>query len=423
MSEYIKERESSTLEFKSQYTKEALKTVSAYANYGTGTILFGVKDDGEVLLLEDPNKMALTIENAINDSISPTPKYSIQIKGSTGPVELVVYEGKAKPYYYKHLAYRRDDASARPVDATALNRLVLEGENLSFDQVRAQNQNLSFDYLKKEFLEKTDLEDVNLDILRTLGLYSNRDGYNRGAELLADENSYPGVDVVRFGPNISVILDRLHVDHVSILEVFECAMEMFRKYYQYEVVEGARREVHERLPITAFREALANSLIHRLWDVAGDVQVSMFEDRIEITSPGPLPEELSEEEYWNRQVSICRNPVLADVFLKLHIIERFGTGTLRIKEAYEEYLQQPRFEQTEHYLTITLPVIDIPIDLSLDEKAVLGAMSSSMSLNRNEIQALTGMERSKAIRTLNSLIEKGLIEKHGEAKATQYKKV
>ena len=61
MSEYIKERESSTLEFKSQYTKEALKAVSAYANYGTGTILFGVKDDGEVLLLEDPNKMALTI--------------------------------------------------------------------------------------------------------------------------------------------------------------------------------------------------------------------------------------------------------------------------------------------------------------------------------------------------------------------------
>ena len=114
--------------------------------------------------------------------------------------------------------------------------------------------------------------------------------------------------------------------------------------------------------------------------------------------------------------------LLADVFLKLHIIERFGTGTLRIKEAYEEYLQQPRFEQTEHYLTITLPVIDIPMDLSLDEKAVLGAMNSSMSLNRNEVQALTGMERSKAIRTLNSLIEKGLIEKYGEAKATQYKK-
>ena len=130
MSEYIKERESSTLEFKSQYTKEALKTVSAYANYGTGTILFGVKDDGEVLLLEDPNKMALTIENAINDSISPTPKYSIQIKGSTGPVELVVQEGKEKPYYYNNRAYRRDDASSRPVDTTALNRLVLEGENL-----------------------------------------------------------------------------------------------------------------------------------------------------------------------------------------------------------------------------------------------------------------------------------------------------
>ena len=66
-------RETRDLEFKQSVSKTFLKTVSAFANYGTGTILFGVDDDGEVIGLEDPVGDALKIENMINDSIDRCP--------------------------------------------------------------------------------------------------------------------------------------------------------------------------------------------------------------------------------------------------------------------------------------------------------------------------------------------------------------
>lgn len=89
---------------------------------------------------------------------------------------------------------------------------------------------------------------------------------------------------------------------------------IYRQYYQYELIEGERREAVERIPEKAFREALANALIHRQWDVNAHMQIAMYHDRIEIISPGSLPEEISEYEYWERQVSFLRNPIMAEVF-------------------------------------------------------------------------------------------------------------
>ena len=91
-------------------------------------------------------------------------------------------------------------------------------------------------------------------------------------------------------------------------------MEMFRKYYQYEKIEGMERKVLERVPENAFREALANALVHRLWDMPASVKVSMYKDRIEISSPGGLPAGISREEYLDGQISMLRNPIIGNVF-------------------------------------------------------------------------------------------------------------
>ena len=114
---------------------------------------------------------------------------------------------------------------------------------------------------------------------------------------MADQNHFPGIDMVRFGENISIIQKRVTFENRSILEVYEKAIEIFRDYYQYEEIKGADRKKIEKIPEAAFREAIANGLIHRIWDVESQIRVLMFENRIEVVSPGGLPAGITKDEY------------------------------------------------------------------------------------------------------------------------------
>src|SRR5699024_8254159 len=119
------------------------------------------------------------------------------------------------------------------------------------------------------------------DILKTLNLY-NKDGfYNIAAELLGDSNDFDssGVDIVKFGKNIDIILYRETISNVSLLSQYDKAVEIFERYYQYEEIEGYSRVVKELIPKEAFREAIANALVHRECDIKGHIQISLYEDR------------------------------------------------------------------------------------------------------------------------------------------------
>lgn len=137
-------KESRSYEVKESITNTFLKTVSAYANYGDGVIEFGITDDGTVVGIDDINNACLTVENKINDSISPAPDYSINVDEERGVISLKVFEGIFKPYYYKAKAYKRNDTATIEVDRTELNRLIMEGENISFDELVSKRKALNF---------------------------------------------------------------------------------------------------------------------------------------------------------------------------------------------------------------------------------------------------------------------------------------
>ena len=75
-------------------------------------------------------------------------------------------------------------------------------------------------------------------------------------------------------------------------------------------IDGTSRKIVTRIPENAFREAIANAIIHRFWDIDAFIMVSMFDDRIEIRSPGGLPSGMSESEYLDGQISMLRNPII-----------------------------------------------------------------------------------------------------------------
>jgi ATP-dependent DNA helicase RecG len=198
---------------------------------------------------------------------------------------------------------------------------------------------------------------------------------------------------------------------------------MYKDYYQYEKVEGFERKLIETIPEEAFREALANAIIHRVWDINSHVRVSMFDDRVEIVSVGGLPNSVTVENYLSGDLSILRNPILANIFHRLNLIEKFGTGIRRIKEAYANSQIKPAFEVTENIIKVTLPLLRENMDLTQDELAVYSVLSKNINKPISEIMASPGIEfgKSKVTEILKRLASKKLVDIEGTGRGTKYR--
>lgn len=412
-------KESRTLEYKEDISNSFLKTVSAYSNYDGGKIIFGIRDDGTIKGIANVRQACLDIENKINDSIDPVPEYSLQINEKNSTVVLEVQEGAFKPYLYKGKAYKRNDTSTIETERLELSRLILEGQNISFEELPASRKKLSFTCLEKSLKKTLRLKSVSQDTLKTLELYQNGKGYNKAAELLSDENKFCGMDCVRFGENINIILDRENLSGQSVLMQYENAVNMYRKYYQYEQIKGMKREKISAIPEEAFREAVANAIVHRSWDINACISVAMHPYKIEITSPGGLPKGMSVNEYLNGGISILRNRILGGIFFRLRLIEHFGTGIKRINESYAKSSVKPVFDITENSIKITLPVLQASNNLGEDENTILSTVRG-IALSSTEIAKSAGFGKTKTITLLKRLTQQGYIKTIGSGRGTRY---
>ncbi len=412
--------ENKTTEFKEKVSNQFLKTVSAYANYGSGQIIFGVSDNGEYIGFENIQKTILDIENKINDSINPSPDFTFSINRNN-TICIEVAEGVHKPYLYKGKAYRRNDTATIEVDQLELKRLVLEGSNLSFEALEVKSTDLTFNTLSKLLMEKIHVNVVSDDLFKTLGIMDMNGKYNNAASIVADRNNFSCIDIARFGHSINEILDRNRLSNISILSAYQTAIDSFERYYEYEKIEGMHRNSIEIIPKDAFREALANAIIHRHWDINSHINIAMFPDKIEITSPGGLPSGISEFDYLENNVSILRNPILANIFFRLGYIEMFGTGIKRIKSAYSQYKVKPQFFVSETSIKIILPVTNVLPKATKDESIIMETLGSGYVLSSSEIVERTPFNKSKVIRLINHLCENGYVYKVGTGRGTKYR--
>ena len=415
-------KESRELELKATITNTFLKTVSAFSNYNTGKIIFGVDDNGKIVGLENIEELCLDLENKINDNISPKPDFRFIKDTKKNIITLIVEEGLNKPYLYKGKAYKRNDTSTVEVDKVELNRLTLLGLNQYYEELKARKQDLEFKVLKKELEEKLLLRNFSKDVLKTLNLYDDKNGYNNAAELLADKNTFSGVDIAKFGKSIDEILDRNLFVNISIILQYQKTLEAFNRYYKYEQILGSERIEKELIPEKAFREVIANALIHRTWDVNSNIRISMYEDKIEVSSPGGLPSGISEKEYLNGQISQLRNPILANIFFRLKYVEMFGTGIRRINESYKKFTVKPNFEIFENSIKITLPITKTELFLTTDEKIIMDILEKGNILSSSEILEKVEFKKDKLNRILKNLIQKNYIDVIGNGRGTKYLK-
>lgn len=412
-------RETRNLEFKERISDSFLKTVVAFANYDGGEILFGVDDNGNYVGLKDLKEDAITIENKINDSISPQIDFEIEVDCKKKIINLKVMPGLEKPYFYKSKSYKRNDSSTVEVDSLELKRLIVEGQNKSYDSLSSKESDYNFAYLEEKFKEIVGIEKINKDILKTLELIDKDSILTNAGYLFADRNEANLIDIVRFGENQNTILSRMQIKGVSILEAFDTSIEKYREYYQFEKIEGSYREKVNLVPEKAFREAIANALVHRDWMANSYIQVSMEKDYITIVSPGGLPSGISEEEYLKGQISVMRNPIIGNIFFRLDIIESFGTGIRRIREAYKDSMKNPSFKIFDNSIEVKLPVLSGVENLNYDEQKIYKVLEAG-SLSSSAIADDTGFGKNKVLNLLNDMMDEGYVIKTGRGRGTRY---
>lgn len=412
--------ETRTLEFKEIVSKSFLKTVSAFSNYDGGEIIFGIDDDGNIKGLLNLKNVCLDIENRINDNIVPQPNYRLKSNEVDKTISLIVEEGNQKPYLYNSKAYKRNDTSTIEVNSFELTRLVLEGRKMNYEDLPSINQNLHFTYLEKKLKEHIKIETFSMDTLKTLNLYNGENGYNNAANVLSDDNGFPGIDIAKFGNSINIIKKRLDLENMSILEMYDTAIQTYRDFYQYEEIEGSYRKKVELIPEEAFRESVANALIYRAWDLNAKIRVSMYEDRIEVTSPGGLTNGITKDEYITGMISLLRNPIISNVFYRLGIVEVFGTGILRILHAYETSIKKPVFHVTKNTIQIILPIYNANYTMQADEETLYNLLSKKGDMSISEILPEVSFGRSKVRQLLKSMEKEGIVKIYGRGKGTKY---
>ena len=322
--------------------KDWLKTISAFANTAGGTIYFGITDDKDIKGLNNAQYDAEKISELIHARITPLPYFvlsAFKIEGND-ILAVKVSAGDTTPYFYQSdgtvTAYIRIGNRSVPADSNRLRELVLKGKNLSFDSLPTEfsKSELTFSFFEAAY-KKVTKSDIKPKEYISFGL-CNQDGILTNAGLLfADDcpllqarvfcTHWNGLYKGSVGDD-AIDSEEFEGDLVSLLKNSNNFIRLNSKK-RWKKMPDHRVNKPDYSNRAVF-EALCNALMHRDWSIIGsEVHVDMFDDRLEIFSPGGMPDgTLIQEQNINDIPSIRRNPIIADMFQRLDYVERKGSG-------------------------------------------------------------------------------------------------
>ena len=216
----------------------------------------------------------------------------------------------------------------------------------------------------------------------------------------------------------------------TIIEQVGKTINFIKKHLKVEFkFEGTprRKEVWE-YPLLALREAVINSIIHRDYTILANIQVEIYDDRIEIWNPGKLPVGITIKELYKKEhKSVIRNKLIANAFYDIGFIERYGSGTLRMIDlCKEQELPSPEFvEISGGFMVVFRKDVfteDYLKNLGLNERQVSAVeyVKKKGKITNKEYQELTKISRITATRDLKEMVDKKILIIQGTGKRNLY---
>lgn len=440
----MKPMESETVELKKSTAQleRALKAVCAFLNHKGGTIYFGINDHGEIIGQDVSDSTLKNISHKIRQKIKPeiTPEITITELNKNKIIEVIIKEGNNKPYFLDGVAYKRSGTENISIPPDELRRLFLEIDKKHWDAEIYEGATLEdIDEKKvKLFLRKAKAErnfEVEetipvSEVLEKLELEEDKYKLTNSSILLFGRSPQryflqAEVRCARFKGTKPLEFIDMKVFDGSIIEQVDAAEDFVLRHINKSAwIEPMKIERQEKweYPPDAVREAIVNAVCHRDYESTANIQIRIFDDRIEIWGCGPLPEPLTPDDLKRRHKSIPRNPLIAKCFFLIKYIEQWGTGTNRMIDKCLDYgLPEPLFEEMAGDFVVTFRKYhindEILKELNERQKRVVEYLKGKdKTISNKEYQGLFGVSRNTASKDLNSLVEKGIVKRAGEGK-------
>ena len=395
--------ETNRIENKEQLNEDFEQEVIAFLNYKEGGIIYvGIRKNGQVVGVQDVDLTQLQVKDRIKNNIQPSTLGLFDVVVETidnkEVIKVVISSGTEKPYYLRKKGrtpegcYIRVGSSKERMTERMIDDMYSKRIKNTLKEIDSPRQELTFNQLKI-YYEEHGLK-LNDNFLQNLDLLTSEGKYNYNAFLLADENNVSIKLVKYLGTNKMDLVENQEYGYRCIITATQRILDRLdAENTVYAKIEYKGRKEVEMIDKAALKEAVINAVVHNDYSYGNSPIIELYSDRIEITSAGGLPQELSQEEFLEG-VTAPRNKELIRVFKDVDLIENIGSGVLRILDAYDKSC----FKFMDHFLRVSFKYKENPFeydDTAKVKSSKLGSKKSSkLAVSEKQILELCKTEKS-----------------------------
>ena len=363
----MKNIENNRIENKEKLNEDFEQEVIAFLNYKEGGAIYvGINKNGQPVGIDDIDKVQLQIKDRIKHNIQPSTlglfDVVVETIDNTDVIKVTISSGTEKPYYLRKKGrtpegcYIRVGSSKERMTERMIDNMYSKRIKNTLKEIDSPRQELTFNQLKI-YYEEHNLK-LNDNFLQNLDLLTSEGKYNYNAFLLADENNVSIKLVKYLGNNKLELLENLEFGNRCLITATQRILDRLDvENTTYAKIEYFGRKEQEKIDSRALKEAVINAIVHNDYSYGNSPIIELYSDRIEITSAGGLPQELSQEEFLEG-VTAPRNKELIRVFKDVELIENIGSGVLRILNAYDKSC----FKFMEHFLRVSFKYKENPFE-------------------------------------------------------------
>jgi len=335
------------------------REICAFANSLGGRILIGVSDDGQRIPLSDMNALKSEVQSIARNL---DPALLVQTEDVDGVLVVEVLSSRMKPHSSAGKFYLREGATCQQMGRDEIREFFYREGLIYFDEKENHRFAWPADVDQAAYDKMVDVSGISPSLppeqlLSNLGLLKNTQMTYAGSLLLGDNMNrlVPGgtINCCLFQGSSKVrILDQ-KIYSADFLSNYHSAVNYLIAHLNTAYEIGFKRIDRLELPEGALREALLNAMGHRDYRNPGDLQVHIFQDRVEISNPGGLVGGLTLETLGTR--SIPRNPLLFSMMQRMDLVEKVGSGLKRIRNMCTDYpCTPPKIEADEEWYRFIL---------------------------------------------------------------------
>lgn len=424
-------KESETVELKEQLTPDINKEIVAFANTKGGTIYIGVADSGDVIGVNEAKSIcertAAIIDNGIKPDLTVFTNINEEKADGKVIVRIEIRRGTRVPYYISSKGMRssgiyvRSGNTSVPATETAIRKMISDSDGTSYESVRCMVQELTFYTAEREFAEKN--IEFGSSQKRTLGITDEEGIYTNLGLLLSDQCGHTIKAAVFEGKGRNKFRTRKEFSGSLFKQLSEAYDFICLNNDLRSTFSGLNRIDRYDYSETAIREVLLNAIVHRDYSFGGSTLISVFSDRLEISSLGGLVRGLELEDIFEN-ISQTRNPKLCNVFYRLNYIEAYGTGIEKIRESCGELGVIPKFYATNAAFRVVIPnsrsgAEEEPL-AGTGAEDVLMYITREGAKQRKDIQEAFGLKLTKCNTILRTLESEKKIARIGKGRNTRY---